>query len=243
MMPFTLGMAGMAIGGYQLWRHRYKKAKYWIAASFLWLAVFSYPPTAKLLLAPLEHRYETLEKPPQVAYIYLLGSEHFSDPNLPITSQLTPEAVVRMSEAVRLYRQIPNATVIVSGYEGLHDKVSHARMQHRFAVAMGIPVHKIVLVEDAADTEEEAYAAKRITRGKSTILVTSAYHMPRAMRWFREAGLTPLPAPTYHLTHVSTPLWICFSPEALRESAIAMHEYLGIVWQRLKLFLRHTDIA
>ncbi len=234
-------MIGIAVALWYLWRRHDAKAKGWLVASFAWLTLFSYPPVAQLLLSPLEHRYPPLEKAPKVSYIYLLGLDHFSDPALPITSQLVPEAVVRMAEAVRLYRQTPNATLIVSGYTGLHDKISHARMQRRLAVALGIPENKIVLVENAADTEEEAYAAKRITGGKPTILVTSAYHMPRAMRWFRRAGMHPIPAPTYHLVHTSTPLWVIFSPEALRESMLAIHEYLGLAWQSLKCYLHQSD--
>lgn len=65
-------------------------------------------------------------------------------------------------------------------------------------------------------------------------LVTHAWHMPRARRAFESLGLQVTPAPTgfrsppEELIPGLVPRWT-----ALRDSAFAMHEYLGMVWYQL----------
>ena len=69
------------------------------------------------------------------------------------------------------------------------------------------------------------------------MLVTSAVHMPRAMALFRRRGAQPIPAPTHHMT-LDVPGVACASssprPGALDEVDAGVHEYLGMVWSKLR---------
>ena len=128
------------------------------------------------------------------SYIYLLGGGHNDDETLPITSQVSNESVVRLSEAIRLYRELDGkAKIIVSGYSGPYNKTPHAVMQDRLAKALGIAQNDIIVSPKPQDTEEEAINAKKIIGETPFILVTSAYHMKRSMKWFEKEGLAPLP--------------------------------------------------
>lgn len=64
------------------------------------------------------------------------------------------------------------------------------------------------------------------------VLVTSAAHMPRAIRNFQAVGLNPIPAPTQYLTgrgsRSSLLSWLP-SSSALEKSELALHEYLGLL--------------
>jgi len=237
LMPLSLGIVLLTIGLFYLFKSQRKRGRFFVTLGVVWLTLFSYPPLANTLLYPLEHRYPSLIQAPQkVRYIYVLGYGHTTDATLPITSQLEEEAVVRLSEGIRLYRQLQGkAKLILSGYSGLYDPTSHARMQQRLARALGVAAEDIILENSPKDTQEEALAAKRVVGNEALILVTSAYHMPRAMRWFEKVDLHPLPAPTYHqasLKHVH--YFDIFSICALKKSTIVFHEYLGMVWQALK---------
>ena len=84
------------------------------------------------------------------------------------------------------------------------------------------------------DTKEEALFTKGLVRKKPFILVTSATHMPRAMKIFKNLGLNPIPAPTdFHKGEFKGYLR---KPSAyhFNLSEIAMHEYIGILWEKLK---------
>ncbi|MBS1140432.1 MAG: hypothetical protein H6R13_1885 [Proteobacteria bacterium] len=68
------------------------------------------------------------------------------------------------------------------------------------------------------------------------VLVTQAFHMPRAVRLFRAAGLEVVPAPTHFNAGGAGPFSVTdFLPSAsaLHNSFYALHEWLGIAWLTL----------
>jgi len=237
LMPLPLGVFFIALALVLLYRNKTKAAKFMLALSILWLFFFSYPPVANRLLYSIESNNPTLHNAPKnVKYIYVLGGGHHTDESLPITSQVVEASVVRLNEGIRLYHQLhEEASIIVSGYSGFFDPTSHAVMQKRLALALGVKKDKIILSPKPIDTEEEAIAAKKLLGGKPFILVTSASHMTRAMKFFNKVGLQPIPAPTNHLASIQYPNYTdFFSSDALEKSRIVFHEYLGLLWQKIK---------
>ena len=105
------------------------------------------------------------------------------------------------------------------------------------AESLGIPRSEILVLDKPKDTEEEAAAVKMAIGDAPFLLVTSASHLPRAMLFFRRAGLTPLPAPANQLA-IESPLnpWerAIPSPVWLMHSDRVGYETLGRIWQWLK---------
>ncbi len=236
-MPLPLGILIITLGLWLLYQNKTKAGRRVVLFGLGWLFLLSYDPFANLLLYPIEHRYPALlQAPKDTRYIYVLGYGHNTDKKLSLTSQIDPEAVVRLTEGIRLYRALEGkAKLIVSGYSGISDPTPHAVMQQKLAIALGIPKSALILVPTATDTEDEAKAAEKITHSKPMILVSSAYHLPRAIGWFQKEGLHPYPAPTYHLSSLTHPHYFeIFSANALKKSTIAFHEYFGMLWQKIK---------
>ncbi|SQI89181.1 membrane Protein [Klebsiella oxytoca] len=75
----------------------------------------------------------------------------------------------------------------------------------RVAETLGVPRSEIIVLDKPKDTEEEAAAVKEAVGDAPFLLVTSASHLPRAMIFFRRAGLAPLPAPANQLA-IESPL-------------------------------------
>jgi uncharacterized SAM-binding protein YcdF (DUF218 family) len=98
--------------------------------------------------------------------------------------------VLRCMYAVFAWREGGFRKIVVSGYQ-----VSpHMRS---LLIAEGVPA-EVVVVEDAAkSTHENAlYVARLLSReAGSKVLMTSEYHMFRAVRTFRKAGLEVSPRP------------------------------------------------
>ena len=237
LMPIPLGMALILITLFFLVRNKKQKAIGALAAAFVWFSLFSYAPFANYLLHQFESTYPPLLQAPQeVKHIYILGGGHKSDNALPITSQVYDDAIIRLNEAIRLYHQLDEkATIIVSGYSGFYSDIPHANMQQKLAIALGINPENITLRPKPMDTQEEAKAAKELLRDKPFILVTSAFHMDRALRWFRQEGLNPVPAPAHHFTSLNqTAYWGFFNAHAIMMSTHSFHEALGILWQKIK---------
>ena len=236
-MPLPLGVLFVLLGLFFLYKKQFNKARFILLFSVFWLFTFSYDPVANKLLYQIESSYPSLQQAPQdTKYIYLLGGGHNDDETLPITSQVSNEAVVRLNEAIRLYRQLEGkAKIIVSGYSGPHNQTPHAIMQKRLAHALGIPINDLIVSPEPQDTEDEAINAQKIIGKQNFILVTSAYHMKRAMKWFEKQNLHPIPAPTYHQASKSNQNFTdILSPIALIKSRVVFHEFLGMIWQKIK---------
>lgn len=236
----------MICGLFLLWfTKRQKSGKILVSVGVIFMAALSYGAISDSLLRPLERTFPPLlmEKIPghvpfeqKVKWIVVLGGGHTSDPWLPVTSQISSESLARLTESVRLYRSLPGTKLILSG-GAVFDPVSNARIYFKTARIMDVPARDLVLSEQARDTEEEARFTQEIVGRDHLILVTSASHMPRAVALFRKRGMYPIPAPAAHLVKEQS----CrapgdFFPSAgdLHKAQVAVHEYLGISWSKLR---------
>ena len=133
-------------------------------------------------------------------HILVLGAGHSLEPGLPAIDQLNPNALVRLAEGIGLYRLLPGSRLIVSG-NSISGRTSQAQMLADAAISLGVPPGDILMQEEPANTYAEAqtYAKKFSRMGRQLIIVTAAFHMPRAMYLFRSQGLNPIAAPTAHL--------------------------------------------
>lgn len=149
----------------------------------LWGA--STKPLVDQLAAPLELQYKLFDASPnqlRLQHIWVLGCNHQDSDFLPLTSQLEPCSLARVSEAVRLWHQQPQALLHFSGHiEGR--QTEHTEMARRYAVAMGVTSGQIRLHQLPHNTRQEIQTLLTTVGNENTALVTSAMHMPRAMRW------------------------------------------------------------
>jgi len=219
-MPLSIGLIlGIVSIGY-LYKNRIKRAKFFLIISVVWISIVSYPPFAYGVMKPLESRYSKLtDIPKNVKYILLLGGDKRC----------------RAWEAVRLYQNIPDAKIITSGYSA-GSKDLGAEATARFLIHFGgVKKEDIILQQEPTDTAQEAIEIKKRLKDKPFFLVTSAYHMPRAMEIFKKEGLSPIPAPTdykvldskYIYLHVPKGKYLLITEQA-------WHEYLGLLWLKLK---------
>lgn len=233
-MPSNILVILFLISLILLFRNKTKLAKRFFLTTFIWLFIISYPPIVDTLLSKLETNYQTLHNAPKdIKYILVLGGGHREDKNKPITSQIVEASVVRLNEGIRLFNQLKNAKLIVSGYGGVfYKQKSHAKMQQSLAIALGVKKENIILFNTPKDTKEEAIETKKLLNNEKFILVTSAYHMKRAIKWFKIEKTNPIPAPTNHLTK-EVRYFDFFSVNTIKNANILTHEILGIIWQEI----------
>ena len=217
-MPLSLGVIAIVIALLLLRFNRDKAGKKLLKISIFWLVLISWAPFSNLMLKPLESAYPKLEKiPNNIEYILLLGGDRDK----------------RAWEALRLYYKIPNVKIITSGYS-LHDKISDANKTAQLLIDSGIPSNKILMQEEAKTTFEEALWMKKRVGEKPFILITAAYHIPRAYRLFKKAGLNPIPAPADFNHPKEYGFFSMLQSVHLRNTEHAWHEYLGLLIYKLQ---------
>jgi uncharacterized SAM-binding protein YcdF (DUF218 family) len=186
------------------------------------------------LLGPLERRYPPLDLDaarPGTAYVVVLGSGYAPVDHIPVTAAINEDGLARIVEAVRISRQLHDARLVVSGGAFPGDTPSaygYARLAHD----LGVDVPPTNVLSTPLDTVQEARAIAALIGRVPFILVTSAYHMPRAMRLMLQAGLEPTPAPTGQRVgvppirglHLLMP-----TSSGLRKTELALHEYAGFL--------------
>ncbi len=234
LMPFPLFLLFILIGIFLWYRGYHRKSKRVFLFSLIWISLLSYSPFSALLLKPLESTYPKFQLSSlHPHYIHVLGSGHTSNPDLPLSSQIGLVSLARTTEGVSIYKSLPDMKLIFSGY-GDKDPISNARKNAQMAILLGVNPNDIILLESPKDTNEEAIAAKKIAGSVPLVLVTSASHMVRASALFRKNGVTVIEAPTDFQVKKTDSLWQLPSADGLARSECAFHEYLGILWSKLR---------
>lgn len=200
----------------------------------LWL--FAILPVSNVLMHGLESKYH-LPKDAQGDVIILLGGGvYYGVPDLSGVGAPSEDMLSRIVTAVRLQKKL-NVPVIISGGVVFSGHASEALIGKRFLVDLGVPADKIVMEENSRDTLENTRYTKEICERhqfKKPLLITSAYHMERAVWSFQKIGLevTPFPA-NFHTHEGGQYSWHDFLPRDLRSAYTALHEYLGLLFYKL----------
>jgi uncharacterized SAM-binding protein YcdF (DUF218 family) len=221
LMPFSIGLFIFAFGLFYLFKRKIQKAKVFLTIAILWMMIISHGAFANFLLSSLEEEYKPLGKIPRdTKFIVFLGGD-MED---------------RGWEVLRLYHEIDGAKIIISGYEGRGTTPEAIRTAH-ILESIGIDKKDMFIYPKPKDTKEEARNIKEILKRQKFILVTSAYHMKRAMMIFEQEGLKPAPAPTDYLIKESDSVLSLPDGYSLNKTEKAWHEYIGIIWLKIVNFL------
>ena len=106
------------------------------------------------------------------------------------------------------------------------------------AISFGISKQNILLTTNVENTDQEAKAVKKLlTNDKPIILlVTSAFHMPRAQKVFEAAGIRVLPFPVDFQSGAGKVSFMSFIPSAgaLSQTSFFVREMIGRTYYSLK---------
>lgn len=190
--PSALFLGIAVLGVLALFTRFRRLARALLVVGVCGLALFAASPLPRALVRPLEDRFpQNRDDGRPVAGIIVLGGAIGSS-----RDQITfTDAAARMTAAVSLAMRHPQARLVFSGGSGqLIGSVlrTEADDAGRFFAEMSIPAERITLENRSRNTFENASETAKLiaTRpGERWLLITSAYHMPRAMGVFRKVGL------------------------------------------------------
>lgn len=214
-----------------------------VTASFFILFLFSLNSISFGMLQTLQSQHAPLTIPPtDVDKIVVLGGGVNGGKNYPPNLTLSASSLSRLIEGIRLLKIIesthPDAKLILSGGRVFQSPAIAGKMRNT-ALMLGVLDKNMSLEDGSRDTREEAIFLQKILGNKPFILVTSAFHMPRAMALFQTLGMHPIAAPTQFLGQHYNPLfWYIPNATSLIYSDLVIHEYLGMIWARMRGYVK-----
>jgi len=217
------------------WRQRLRRCLWLTTLAFAWLWLWSMPVASSWLRGTIEYQYPplALTKYPAVAAIVVLGGAMAPPAGRSIESNLA-SAADRVWHAAHLFHAGKAPLVLLSGGADRGQyRYSEAQAMAVFMQDLGVPVGALLLEEDSRSTRENASFSARLLKDRGVghiLLVTSALHMPRALKLFSEQGFQVEAAPTDFESDQGASGLLAWLPDAnaLDGSGRAFKELVGL---------------
>ena len=170
---------------------RKKKFIFFLSIFFvIFIYLISIEPFKDLILSPLESYYRIPEKIDAEAIVVLGGGKYDN-------GFLKEDSMNRLLTAYFVHKKT-NLLLILSG-GAVEGKIPESKVMSDLLKKLGIEDNKIIEESLSRDTSENAFFVEKICRErkiKKVILVTSGYHMKRAVTIFKKTNLNVIPYPT-----------------------------------------------
>ena len=241
LQPSTFLALLIAYGAILIWTGWARWGRRFVTIGAILLLVLGLSPLGNALILPLEDRFPRadLDKPPAPAGLIILGGAESRLIGRARQAPTLNEAGERLLEGAILAQRFPEAKVAFSGGDAglLYTSNSEAEGAAALLTQLGVARERLILESDARDTYENAIYLKKeleakgeLDPSKRWLLITSAYHMPRSVGAFRQAGFSVEPWPVDYRTRGAADLTRPFDKvsEGLRRVDTATREWVGL---------------
>ncbi len=201
LVPGNLLLLLLLAGLFQLVRSRRRRGLALALLAALLLLTVAVLPVGQWAAAPLEERFPIPAIPARLDGIIVLGGAVEPEVTYAHGQIALNDAAERITEAVVLAQRHPEAKLLLSGGDAaLLPRVggTEAEVMRAILVEMGVAPERLLLEDRSRNTFENAALSRALAQpkpGETWLLVTSAWHMPRAVGCFREVGWDVLPYP------------------------------------------------
>lgn len=242
--PWSLTLVSLIFVWWLLKKNKLGLAKKVLLATLLFMLSLSCPGVSNLMISRLENSYPALNlsQTPNADVIVVLGGT--VSPLLP--PRVASEEIhgARLAKAIELFQNQKAQSILVCGGVG-YPTVNGARRTEAndmkdYLMRFGVPADQIIEENRSRNTKENLLFARQILKSNGSskiLLVTSGYHIKRAMAQLKNTGLEITPVPTdirqtsYSLFDAITP-----SSDAFSLSTLAIKEYLALFYLSLTHF-------
>jgi len=220
------------------WRNLGQKLIILVVAILVCLAVF---PLGTWSLVPLENRFPAPETLPEhIDGIIVLGGAFDQKLILARRQLILSDSGERIFALFHLARRFPKARIVYAGGENSlgSKRLGDAIPAKGFFSDMGVDFGRVVLEPKARNTYENAVFTRQLinpVRGQQWVLVTSAWHIPRAIGVFRKVGWSVIPYPVDFRTQGAYKIKLGFNLAGeLERLELGMQEWTALAHYRLR---------
>jgi uncharacterized SAM-binding protein YcdF (DUF218 family) len=204
--------------------------------------VMSFPPVADALLEPLQDKARAAAAhAPACCYdaiVVLGGGMTPAAPPFLMEPDLS-DGADRIWYAAQLYHRGVARRIIVSGGSFVEQRggpaTSEAEAMRRFLIDLGVPLEAIVSEGNSLNTLGNIRNVRQMVGDARVALITSAFHMPRALKIARQGNLNVGAFPTdWRLPPEARPSWENWVPSiaAMAWSSISLREHVALLLDR-----------
>jgi uncharacterized SAM-binding protein YcdF (DUF218 family) len=214
-------------------------------SSTVMLLIAGLSPLSNWVILPLEERFPSYEDDGRpIAGIIVLGGAVQAEEALARGQLTVNEAGERVIALADLARRYPAAKLVFSGGGStfLRDEIAESTGLAHFLETLGIAREQVLFEDRSRTTRENALFTHRLVEpkpGERWLLVTSGWHMPRAVGCFRQVGFDVTAYPVDFRTRGSQDRQrpFAFASEGLRQLDLATKEWAGLIGYRLAGYL------
>lgn len=168
--------------------------------------LLSIPLTGEILIRSLEKKYSPPEKINADVIVMLGGGMLFEVPNIDEKAPVTGSAINRTLAAADLCIKTKLPVILTGGqnFVGIGNESQAAQIQ---LMRLNIPADKIIIEDKSKTTIENAKNIASILKRynfKKPVLVTSAFHIWRAMEVFKKQNIECIPYPADYRINIKT---------------------------------------
>jgi uncharacterized SAM-binding protein YcdF (DUF218 family) len=210
------------------------------ALATLGLLVVLFTPVGVALLRPLENRFPPPPTDlPAPTGIIVLGGGLEEAKSEARGQTILSEDGIRLIAALQLARRYPTARLIFTGGAGnfLEQEPAEAIGVRKFWLDLGGPADRMTFEAKSRNTWENALFTRDLVKpqpDETWLLVTSAWHMPRAMGIFRRLGFQVTAYPVAYRTYGDDRDWLPVSAsDRISTLDLAIREWIGLLAYRL----------
>jgi uncharacterized SAM-binding protein YcdF (DUF218 family) len=208
-----------------------------LALGVLLLLLFGYSPASTVLLLTLTERFPAWQfDGHEPDGIIVLGGAIDSEVSAARNSVQTDAFGERLIAMLELARRFPKARIVFSGGSGSLIEHPHpeAPIAGQLLERFGVAPERIVLESQSRTTYENATFVRALVSpkpGERWLLVTSSFHMPRAIGAFRRAGLEVEAYPVDWRTRGWEDAALPFDQlsNGLFRADMVAHEWIGLI--------------
>lgn len=218
-----------------LLKHHPRLGRFLLASTLVLLYLISTPFIVETMLQKFETPYVADSVDSEGHVIVVLGGGTYFNAVEYGGDTVNRYSLERIRYAAHLY-QLTGKLILVTGGAPLGNATSEAEQMK--SVLENEFMNPVKWVEGTSNnTHENAYKSYEILKKYGIthiMLVTHAWHMPRAVKEFERAGFQVTPVPTAFTTRYRTD-GLAYLPtaSALQQSRIFIHEVIGVLWYRL----------
>ena len=200
------------------------------------LALAGFTNIGALLLLPLEnHHPRPTAFPDNASGVIVLGGGTVNSVSTARQTYTLSDAGERYVEALRLAQAHPDVPLLVSGGVGvlLADRETDAQSVKRMFDGFALGTAQVRYEPFSRNTYENARNSAALLDPQPDapyVLITSAYHMPRAVKLFQKARFTVVPWPVDFRTKGNDVFALSIIDAAgnLSRASLAMREWVGL---------------